>query len=218
MIEVIPSILVTARAEFERRLRLVEKDCTTVHVDILNGTLFPQVSWFDPHEASKMPTEVEYELHLMVNDPLPIVNAWANTVPNVRRAIVHAEMKEPLGEALKGIRRRNLEAGVAINPETPLEVVHVALKDASQLTVMGVHPGASGAAFLGESILGKIRAAAENLPDLPIEVDGGVTMELLQALVQAGVTRLCAASSLFNATDPGAALRAMREAASTLGD
>jgi ribulose-phosphate 3-epimerase len=217
MIEIIPSILVTKRDEFERRLRLVEKDCTTVHVDILDGTLFAHTSWFDPREVAKMATEVEYEIHLMVNDPLPILNTWADNVPNVRRAIVHAEMKEPLGETLASIRKRNVEAAVAINPETPLERVHLALRNASQLTLMGVHPGASGQPFLGEQILEKVRQAVEFLPDLPLEIDGGVTPELLPVLIRAGATRLCAASSLFGASDPQAALRAMREAASTLG-
>jgi len=216
MIEIIPSILVTSREEFERRLRLVEKDCTTVHVDILNGTLFPQTSWFNAHEVAKMATEVDFELHLMVHDPFPIVKTWADTVPNVRRAIVHAEMKEPLGETLSHIRKRNVEAAVAINPETPLEPVHVALRNASQLTVMGVHPGASGQAFLGDAILEKIRSAAEFLPDLPIEIDGGVTEELLEPLVRAGATRLCVASLLYSSTDPVKTLRALRERVSTL--
>jgi ribulose-phosphate 3-epimerase len=216
MIEIIPSILVTSREEFERRLRLVENGCTTVHVDILDGSLFPQRSWYDAAEVAGMATEVEYELHLMVNEPLPIVKAWADTVPNVRRAIVHAEMSEPLGETLKGIRGRNLQAAVAINPETPLERVSVALRDASQLTVMGVHPGASGQAFLGDEILEKIRTAAQFLPDLPIEIDGGVTAELLEPLARAGITRVCAASLLFSSTDPAQALRMLRERVSTL--
>lgn len=215
MIEIIPSILVQSADEFERRLRLVEDGCLTVHVDVLDGTLFPFVSWFDASRVGTLRTPVRYELHLMVENPLPIIEAWRKEVPGFMRAIVHAEIKRPLGAVLDQIAACNLEAGIAMNPETPIHEVHPFAHRIHQLTVMGVHPGASGQSFLGEPILEKMRSIAEHFADLPVEIDGGVTSELLPVLIGAGATRLCAASSLFGASDPLVTLRHMRETAST---
>lgn len=216
MIEIIPSILVQNRDEFERRLRLVEDGCLTVHVDVLDGTLFPSVSWHDSEAVGAMKTPVDYEIHLMVSDPVMHLKRWAKDVRNLRRAIVHAEIDRPLGNVLDEIGKCNLEAGIAMNPETPIEAVSAFMSRVHQLTVMGVHPGASGQAFLGDPILEKMQLAVEHFPDLPVEIDGGVTSALLPVLIRAGATRLCVASSLFGASDPSVALRTLREAASTL--
>lgn len=216
MPELIPSLLVESHKEFERRLRLVEDACETVHVDILDGSLFPAMSWADPVAIGAMRTPVRYEIHLMVENPLPIVEAWKKNVPGFIRAIVHAEMHRQTGAVVAHIRDLlKLEAGVALNPESPLEEIHAVLGEIDQLTIMGVHPGASGQAFLGEMVLEKIRAAHARRPDLPIEIDGGVRPELVGPLLKAGCSRLCSAGMLFHAPNPGAALREARARLST---
>src|SRR3989338_101249 len=138
----------------------------------------------------------------MVENPLPIVEAWSKEGRNCRRASVHAEMKRPLGAVLDAIHERDLEAGIAMTPETPLREVHAFAPRIQSLTVMGVHPGASGQAFLGASVLANLRLAAEHFPDLPLEIDGGVTKDLLEVLIQAGAMRVCAASAVFFAPGP----------------
>ena len=100
-----------------------------------------------------------------------------------------------------------LEAGVAINPETPLHEIEDVIHLIDQLTIMGVHPGQSGQAFLGEMILDKIKAARHHRHDLMIEMDGGLTEELIQPLLDAGANRLCAASLLFKDENPQEKLR-----------
>ena len=89
-IEILPSLLVESAAEFERCLRLVEHDCETVHVDILDGSMFGNTSWHDVRAIAAMRTNVKYELHLMVENPLPIIEAWHEHVKSTVRAIIHA--------------------------------------------------------------------------------------------------------------------------------
>lgn len=212
MIEIIPSLLVESASEFERRLRLVEHDCETVHVDILDGSMFGNTSWHDARAIAAMRTNVRYELHLMVENPLPIIEAWHEHVKNTRRAIVHAEITRPFGAVLEHVREfLRLEGGVAVNPETPLEDIERVIHHIDQLVVMGVHPGQSGQAFDGDYLLEKIRAARNHRPDLAIEVDGGVTADLIPALAAAGATRCCAASAIFGAADPLAALKSLKK-------
>lgn len=208
MIEIIPSILVESAAEFERRLRLVEHDCQTVHVDILDGSMFGNTSWHDARAIAAMRTDVNYELHLMVENPLPIIEAWHEHVKGTKRAIVHAEISRPFGTVLKHVRDLlKLEGGVAVNPETPLSDIENVMHHIDRLLVMGVRPGTSGQAFKGEPILEKIRAARNHRADLAIEIDGGVTPSLIGPLAKAGATHVCAASAIFSAADPTATLR-----------
>lgn len=211
--EIIPSILVESHQEFERRLRLVEGGCETVHVDILDGSLFPETNWFDAKAVGALRTNVKYEIHLMVENPLPIITEWQRHVSGLVRAIVHAEMHRPIGAVVSQIRDlMKLEAGIAVNPETPLLAIHEMLHIIDQLTVMGVHPGSSGQTFLGEEILETIREARAHRADLPIELDGGAREDLFPALKEAGVTHVCAASAIFGAKDPKAALAHLRQA------
>lgn len=206
-IEIIPAFLVESREEFEKKLALVDGACETIHVDVLDGTLFPHTSWFDAVAVGAMRAKVKFELHLMVENPLPIVEAWQKEVAGFTRAIVHAEIHRPLGALASMIRdRMKLEMGVALNPETPFDEIHEVLHAIDQVTVMGVHPGSSGQPFLGEYLLEKIQAIRNHRPDLAIEVDGGLTEELAPRLVSAGATRLCGASAVFHTDNPQKAL------------
>ena len=208
MPQIIPAFLVKSEQEFEQKLRLVEHACSLIQVDILDGSLFNNVCWFDPIAIGQLTTSVEMELHLMVENPIPIIEEFQKHVPNLKRAIVTAEMHRPTGAVIAYIKDvLKLEACVAINPETPLHEIEDVIHLIDQLTIMGVHPGQSGQAFLGEMILDKIKAARHHRHDLMIEMDGGLTEELIQPLLDAGANRLCAASLLFKDENPQEKLR-----------
>lgn len=212
MIEIVPAFLVKSEKEFEEKLRLVENDCKLIQVDVLDGSLFENVSWFDPVAIGQFATNVEIELHLMVENPIPIIEAWQKHVPTFRRAIVSAEMHRPNGVVTSYIKDiLKLEVGVAIDPETPLKEIEDVLHEIDQLTIMGVHPGKSGQPFDGEYLLDKIRTARHHRPDLVIEMDGGATNELIGPLAKAGVNRICAASMIFNTANPTEKLRTLNK-------
>ncbi len=209
MCQIVPSLLVESKDEFEQRLRLVEGGADLVHVDVLDGTLFPQTNWHDARAVGALRTSAKFELHLMVENPLPIAEAWQTHVPGLTRAIVHAEMSHPAGAVIRELKNWNLEAGLALNPESPLEEIAAVARMISQLTLMGVHPGASNQRFLGTSILQKIRDAKKRWPELALEMDGGATPELIPSLLAAGCDRIVAAHAIFGAADQAAALAAL---------
>lgn len=203
MNELIPSILVESEEEFERRLRLVDGHVKTVHIDILDGTMFPQTSWFDARAVGAIETPVVYELHLMVENPLPIIKEWSEHVKQLKRAIIHLELDRPISTLLEDIKQwYKIETGLALNPETPIEEIkhHTEMLDA--LLVMGVHPGASSQPFLGDAVIEKIRSLHHYYPQLPIGCDGGITPELAPSLIEAGCSRLVVASGIFRASNP----------------
>lgn len=209
MVELIPSLLVESAQEFERRLRLIDTLVKTVHVDILDGTVIPHVSWHDARAIGDIATPVHYEIHLMVENPLPIVEEWKRNVPTLQRAIIHAELDRPVGLILEEIRQvHKLEVVLAFNPETTIKDTWGREANLDGLLAMGVHPGASGQPFLGELILENIRRLRALFPTQPIACDGGVTPENAQAIVKAGATRLVSAGAIFHRSDPQTALKA----------
>lgn len=215
MCQIVPSLLVDSREEFERRLRLVERDATLVHVDVLDGTLFPATNWYDAEAVASMKSPAAFELHLMVENPLPILETWRMHVPGLKRAIVHAEIDRPVGAVIREVKNWGLEMGIALNPESPLEEIHEFVRMMDQLTLMGIHPGASGQPFLGASILEKIREVKKRYPDVLVEMDGGATSALIPDLVAAGCDRIVAAHAVFGAQDPAAALASLSRLASS---
>lgn len=223
-IEIIPAFLVHSEKEFEEKLRLVEGVCKTIQIDVLDGSLFPNTSWFDAKAIGAFETNVQMEIHLMVENPIPIVEDFKKHVGTFTRAIVHAEIHRPLGAIVSHIRDiLHLEVGVALNPETPLTAIEEVLHSIDQLTIMGVHPGFQGQAFGDEehlhdpnAIFEKIRAAKNHRSDLIVEIDGGVTDALIRELAHFGANRLCAGSLIFKTPDPHAKLLALNDSLSKL--
>jgi ribulose-phosphate 3-epimerase len=208
MIEVIPALLAKDEKEFRRKIESVEGLCDTVQIDVMDGKFVDNVTWADPDRLAKMPLPMPFEVHLMVKDPFERLDAWS--VAGCVRAIVHAEAVDDPLEAVRTVKSYGMEAGVSINPETPVSAVEAAAAEADVVQVMGVHPGWMGQAFQ-EVAVEKVRELREKFPDLIIEVDGGVSVGVAKRLVEAGVDRLVSGSAVFNSGSPSKALEALRE-------
>ncbi len=218
-IEIIPSLLVNSADEFKERLKLVEEHVKTVQIDILDGSMFGKSCWFDPEKIGTIKTSVNYELHLMIENPLPVIEDFSNHTSNTTRAIIHAELDRPLGTIIEHIQQNyNMEAGVALNPETPIDEIHHIMPHVDEVLIMGVHPGASGQAFgdaehgiSGEAIFRKIKRTRERYPQLIIGIDGGVNLELSAKLIKCGANRLSVASTIFGSDEPVETLWKLQE-------
>lgn len=200
----LPAILAEDKNDFHEKLfsLALHNEAPMFHIDVLDGSMFGATSFSDADVVGAWHDLPQIELHLMVENPLPIVEAWREKVPSTKRAIVHAEIGRPIGSILERIVNLGLEPGLALNPETPVELFE---KHASLLKIgliMGVHPGQSGQAFLGEPILAKIRRAHLLLPRLTLAVDGGVTLRNALSLIQAGASILVASSAIWSAKNP----------------
>lgn len=215
MSQIVPAILASSEEQFEHQLRLVEHDCALIQVDALDGTLFPNTNWFDAERVGALRTNVAMELHLMVENPIPIIEAWQKYVPTLTRVIVSAEMHRPLIAVVEHIKEvMKLNVGVAINPETPLHEIESVLHEIDQLTIMSVHPGFQGQEFGdndhvsdSQAIFDKIAAARNHQADLTIEIDGGVRDDLIGPLMKMGVDRIAIGSLIFKAENPKTKLK-----------
>ncbi|MFH1711661.1 MAG: RpiB/LacA/LacB family sugar-phosphate isomerase [Patescibacteria group bacterium] len=198
---VVPAVLTYAEDDFVSRMSdpEVRKLASLYQIDILDGSMFDETCYHDPLAMSHIKLPPKVELHLMINDPLPVVEEWQRRVPTLERAIIHAEISKMLLPVIEGIKNLGLEVGLALNPETDLETVERLLPTLNMLLIMGVNPGKSGQKFLGDDILKKIETARKSFPSLKIAVDGGITLENASEIVKVGANQLCVSSVIWQA-------------------
>jgi ribulose-phosphate 3-epimerase len=207
MIEIIPAILAQDEKEFRRKVESVSGSTDILQIDVMDGQFVEQQTWADPDRLQKMPLPMDFEVHLMVADPMAYLDGWS--LAGCRRVLIHAESVDDLGEALRQVKSYGMEAGISLNPETPVADIEDAVPEADVVQVMGVHPGAMGQAFQ-EGTLEKVRLLREKFPELIIEVDGGVSVGIAKRLADAGADRLVSGSAIFNSGAPAKALDSLR--------
>ena len=170
-----------------------------LHVDVMDGHFVPNLA-FGPQSvlALRDRTQLPIEVHLMVERPNHLLNAFAQA--GAQRLIVHAEACPQLHRDVQTITDLGALAGVALNPATPLATIDSIVSEIDEILLMGVDPGFGGQAFI-ESVGSKI-AAARLLIDArglrtKINIDGGVKVENARRLFTLGADRLVAGSALF---------------------
>ena len=214
-----PSLLSSDFSALGRELEdLRQAGLAWAHWDVMDGDFVPNIT-FGPPVIKRLRREspLFFDVHLMINKPERHFAAFAEAGANM--LAVHAEACPHLQRSLAEIRRLGMQAGVALNPSTPLSVLDYALEDADMVLIMSVNPGFGGQAFLPLAYR-KIRdlrtmIASRGLSIL-IEVDGGVDPDNAGQLCAAGADVLVAGSAFFNAPPYAERLRAFTDAARQL--
>ena len=193
-------------------------DC--IHVDVMDGQFVPPIT-FGPMVTAAIRgwVTVPVEVHMMTYQPEQHIGQLADAGAN--RIIVHAEACPHLHRVVQQIKDAGLEAGVAVNPGSPLTAADDALGELDQLLVMTVNPGYGGQAYI-PAMTDKISRARAMIDarslDVVLEVDGGINAETAPTAVGAGATLLVAGSAVFNKTRSVAdALAHLRTAANITG-
>ncbi len=181
--------------------RAVEAGVDSIHLDVMDGHFVPNIS-IGPVvvEALRDRSSLPYHAHLMISQPLRYVDAFASAGSDV--IAFHVETEDDPGEVIDAIHRTGRGAGLALNPETPLDAVLPYLDRIDLLLVMTVHPGFGGQAFIGD-VVGKLALLSSEIEarglDLPIGVDGGVNEDTIGSAFQAGGDILVVGSALYAA-------------------
>ncbi len=184
-----------------------------LHLDVMDAHFVPNLS-YGPMVIRSMRelTETPFDAHLMISDP-------ARHLPEYLKAgcdaiTFHLEAVPDPSDLLAEIRGQDAVAGLAINPDTPIESAEPWLDWCDLLLVMSVQPGFGGQTFMPE-VLSKVRRARELAGNrLMISIDGGVAVETIQACATAGTDLFVAGSSVFDKPNYATAHKHLAELAS----
>ena len=216
MIRIAPSILAADFLHLERDVRLVNDHADLLHFDVMDGCLVPNLSFgFPVLEAVAKVAAIPLDVHLMIVNPDKYIERFAKAGASLISFHLEAadEAGKDAGEYIALARSCGVKAGLAIDPDVPVERLFPFIPDVDFFLVMSVFAGFGGQKFIPESIarIAALRAEMERVGVVKdIEVDGGVSADNSKALVEAGATMLVAGSSVFKAEDPAAAIAAMR--------
>lgn len=213
-IQVAPSILSADFADLGQGIRMIEQaGADLVHIDVMDGHFVPNISFGIPVvKCVRKVTKMPFDVHLMIENPDKYIEAFAGAGADI--ITVHQEACVHLHRTIQMIKKLNLKAAVALNPATPVSALECILPELDMVLLMSVNPGFGGQTYIHATTrkIAALRKMADDmgLPELDIEVDGGVDTITYKEVRQAGANVLVAGSAVFGAADPKAVITTLK--------
>lgn len=220
MKRIAPSILSADGGILAEEIRSVERaGADWIHVDVMDGHFVPNIS-IGPAIVKKLRniTALPFDVHLMIDKPDHFIEAFADAGADY--ITVHAETLGHLHRTVELIKSLKIKAGVSLNPSTPLCCLEEILSELDLVLIMSVNPGFGGQKFIPSS-LAKIRRAYDMISRMEkkplLEVDGGINLQNIASVSQAGADVLVAGAAIFGSADYTKTISALKSTAGQTG-
>jgi ribulose-phosphate 3-epimerase len=216
MIQIAPSILSADFSKISDAVKIAEDSgADVVHVDVMDGHFVPNLT-FGPQLVSSLreKTSLPLDVHLMVDSPRLFIPLFAQA--GADWISIHVEASVHLHKDITLIKEHGKKAGLALNPATPLPLMDEILEELNFVLLMTVNPGWGGQAFIPSchSKISQLRKRIrEQKLEIPIQIDGGVTLANMEELIQDGADILVAGSAVFGEKNPRDAITKMKKLA-----
>lgn len=214
MKKIAPSILSADFGHLADEIKKVEDaGADMIHVDVMDGQFVPNLTIGPPViEYIRKATSLPVDVHLMIEKPERYINDFVSAGSDI--LTVHVETSPHLHRTIQQIKEKKIQAGVTLNPATPLVMIEEILEYVDLLLIMSVNPGFGGQSFI-TSILAKIREARKMIDakkaKVMLEVDGGLKIDNIKEISEAGCDVFVAGSAIFKSKDYRKTISTMKQ-------
>ena len=214
MKKIAPSILSADFGHLADEIKKVEDaGADMIHVDVMDGQFVPNLTLGPPViEYIRKATSLPLDVHLMIEKPERYIDDFVSAGSDI--LTVHVETCPHLHRTIQQIKEKKIQAGVTLNPATPLVMVEEILSSVDLLLIMSVNPGFGGQSFI-PSVLAKIRAARKMIDakgaKVMLEVDGGLKIDNIKEISEAGCDVFVAGSAIFKSKDYRKTISTMKQ-------
>lgn len=195
-----PSILSADFANLGRDIEITDKaGADVIYIDVMDGLFVPSISFGMPVIKSiRKTTDKTFDVHLMIEEPIRYIKEFAECGADY--ITVHYEACKDIHATIDKIKEYGLKAGVSIKPNTKVEVLKPVLNDVDMVLVMSVEPGFGGQKLIPHTV-DKVRELRKIVDDnnfnVIIEIDGGINLDNVESIVNAGADWIVAGSAVF---------------------
>jgi ribulose-phosphate 3-epimerase len=208
-IKIVPAILTDDTDALISMVNQAKSFTDWVQIDIMDGQFVPSLS-ITPEELANIKPDISWEAHLMVNEPGKVLHLFKNA--GAKRILFHYEATEDHAGVINTARALQLEVGIAINPQTQVDVLDTLAGSIDSVLFMTVNPGYYGAKFIPE-VLDKVRKFRARWNKMEIGIDGGAKEENLKLIIESGANSICVGSAIFLSSNPPESYRHLTEVA-----
>lgn len=197
------------KTKFEKLRPFLSEFDNWVQIDITDGKFVPTTTNIELEDLKYFTERANIEFHLMISKPEETIGEWARLGP--KRVIAHIEAIEDMDELLNVCREKGVEVGLALNPGTPNVIIEPWINAVDLILFLGVHPGKGGQEFIPE-VLEKIKSLRQNFPNVKIEIDGGIRVDNIGQLKEAGADIFVVGSGILKVPDVSQAIADLKNA------